>query len=355
MNARDILAWWTRQIGDLLPTRMRRAEGADQGYLVEYHPDSVSVRKSNEPGSIFQASYLRGGAEGPDGTWAFTQNMSDLHDAMREMVAMHGLNDAILHPGSDALLEREVAFPMAAERSLESVLSYEMDRLTPFSATDVVFGWTVLRRDVAGGRIHVRLSLVPLAALRGLPDVLRAAGIIPTALEMARPDGTRLRLPLTRGQPGGGRLRTAMVAGCVVLAVVALVLPFARQGLQGARLERQMAALRPAADAAERIRQKFLGGASGRAMVRAERQRLGDPLAVLAALTDALPDGTYLTDLTLRQGQLLVSGRSPVSTRVIQALSANPLFVTPSFAAPVTRTEGSQSSQFAIRAGTGAR
>ncbi|WP_183481835.1 PilN domain-containing protein [Komagataeibacter kakiaceti] len=355
MNARDFLGWWVRQISDLLPVRTRRAEGAAGGYQVEYRSDVVIVRKSNEQENILQISCPSSRAEKPDAAWVFTQTAPALHDAMKEMVAVHGMNDAILYPGDDALLEREVTFPLPAERSLESILSYEMDRLTPFAATDVVFGWTVLRRDATAGRVHVRLSLVPLAALRGLPDLLRAVGIVPAAIEIPRPDSTRLRLPLTRRQPGGGRLRTAMLGACVVLAVVALVLPFARQAWQNAWLDRQMAALRPATDAAEQIRRNLTGGSTGRAMVRAERQRLGDPLAVLAALTDALPDGTYLTDLTLRQGQLLVSGRSPVSTRVIQAMSANPLFATPSFAAPVTRAEGSESSQFAIRAGITAR
>ncbi len=350
MNARDILGWWMRQIRDLLPIHFHRAERLSGACQVRYYSDQVIIRKNNEE-EIYRTFISHGSPAEPDGDDAFMGAVSGLHDAMKGMVAAHGVNEAILYPGEGALLERDVAFPMVAEKALDRILSYEMDRLTPFAAADVVFGWAVRRRDTSGGRIHIRLSVVPLAALRGLPAILRASGVIPVALEISRPDSTVLRLPLTRDHVAGGRVRTGMLSACMVLAVIALMLPFVWQQHDNAGLERQMAALGPDARAAEQIRQKFLGGAAGQVMVHSERQRLGDPLAILAALTNALPDGTYLTDMTLQQGQLLVSGRSPVSTRVIQAMSANPVFTAPAFAAPVTRTEGSESSQFSIRAG----
>ena len=72
-------------------------------------------------------------------------------------------------------------------------------------------------------------------------------------------------------------------------------------------------------------------------MILLERSRFADPLQVLAGLTEALPDDTYLSDLLLKGHKLTVAGQSSSATRLIGILATNALFHDPSFVAPVTR------------------
>ena len=354
MKIRDVWDWWLRQMHDLLPAWLKRESRAFDGYMIDYLPDGVMLRLPDGTAVPLPVPARQAG----DGDMS-APAQSSMHDALAAVVATHGRREVILHPDPTMLLEREVILPPAAEHSLDHVLAYEMDRLTPFVVTDVVFGARVMRRDMAAGRLHVLLSLVPTVALGGLLPVLRTVGMEPLALEILRPGQAPLRLLLTqrgsRTQRRTRHLLTGAAALCAGLAAVALVLPFALQSMAYARLDRRMASVRTPAQAAIRIRQDIQGEAAGRNLMRAEQQRLGNPLVILGALTTALSDDTYLTDLSLQQGRLLISGQSQATTAVIQAMNADPVFVAPSFAAPVTQSGDRGYSQFSIQATVGKR
>ncbi|GCE84974.1 PilN domain-containing protein [Komagataeibacter diospyri] len=352
MKIRDVRDWWLRQMRDLMPAWLRHESRAFDGYMIDCLPDRIMLRLPD--GTAMPLPTPARQAEDGD---IPAPDQSTMHDALAAIVTTHGRREVILHPDPAMLLEREVILPPAAEHSLDHVLTYEMDRLTPFVAADVVFGARVMRRDMAAGRLHVLLSLVPTAALRGLLPVLRTVGMEPVALEIPRPGHNPLRLSLTRrGSEAQRRTRhllTGAAATCGGLAVVALILPFVLQSVAYARLDRRMASVRAPAQAATRIRQDIQGEAAGRNLMRAEQQRLGNPLVILDALTTALSDETYLTDLSLQQGRLLISGQSHATTAVIQAMNADPVFVAPSFAAPVTQSSDRGYSQFSIQATVG--
>jgi len=91
-------------------------------------------------------------------------------------------------------------------------------------------------------------------------------------------------------------------------------------------------------------------GVAGADVLTAERARIGDVLQVLAAVTDIVPDDSWLTELSLHQGKLGISGQSPAAARLIPALAADPAFRNPAFAAPVTRAPDGHADLFVIRA-----
>jgi general secretion pathway protein L len=87
--------------------------------------------------------------------------------------------------------------------------------------------------------------------------------------------------------------------------------------------------------------------------VIAEARRSGDALLVLAELTDALPDGTWLNDLSLRTGDLTIDGQSDNAASLISLLAAVPGLHGPSFTAPVTRSADNRTDQFSLHATVG--
>jgi general secretion pathway protein L len=106
-------------------------------------------------------------------------------------------------------------------------------------------------------------------------------------------------------------------------------------------------ALAPAAHEAMRLRQRLAIAASGQEAVAAA-QASGDALQILAALTAALPDDTYITDFTLKSGELTFDGESGNAARLIALLAAVPKFQDPGFAAPVTRAINGGADLFSI-------
>lgn len=267
----------------------------------------------------------------------------------------------VLRVPAAAMLEREVPLPLAAERDPDAVLGFEMDRLTPFAAADVHWGWMPVRRDKAAGRIVLRLLLVPKVAVAAALAALAADGLVPVAIEAGMIEAGMIeagvrRIPLrdrVRGSRRGQWVLAGLGAACGVLCVVAVALPFALQSARLAEAEAAIAALRPRVDRVDALRRRALAGGADRDAVVAERARVGDTLAVVAALTAVLPDDTFLTELTLRGGQVTVSGQSAAAVRLIGAIAADPVFHNPAFTAPVTRAEGGRLDSFSLRADTG--
>src|SRR5262249_26113376 len=71
---------------------------------------------------------------------------------------------------------------------------------------------------------------------------------------------------------------------------------------------------------------------------------------VLDQLASILPDGTYLTDLTLEGGRLRISGVSSNAVELVPLLEKSGHFRNASFYAPTTRLSGSTSDRFSIEA-----
>ncbi len=341
----DFLTWWAAQLASLAPARLRASSaGVAQGraLIVAVH----STTPSSAP--AVEVSARRRGVDELLGRFvldgAGIASLRAIVGTRRAPVLLR------LPPG--LLLEQRVTLPLAAEREPERVLGYEMDRLTPFAAADLVWTWTLERRDRAAGRIHLRLSLVPKARLTTLLDALAAAGLRPVALDAPAPDGAVRRLALAQPRTGWWRRRGLALAGgaCAVLAVAAAAVPFLQQSRAAEQVEARIAALRPRAAEAEALRRSMLDRTAAIDVIQAQRARVGDPLSVLATLTNLLPDDTYLTELTLRSRALVITGQSAGAARLIAAMAGDSSFLNPAFAAPVTRSDAGHNEGFSIRA-----
>ena len=147
-----------------------------------------------------------------------------------------------------------------------------------------------------------------------------------------------------------GVLLWPAAAFCLLLAVGALATPFVRQEISLARLDQEIAAGRATAAEAEQLRGDLERLSNTVNLVESERDRAGRPLATLATLTRILPDDTYLSELTLQQRKVTLSGRSAAAARLIAALSAGEGLRNVVFAAPVTRLEPVRAELFTITA-----
>ncbi len=339
----QFLAWWRTQLLALFRLEPQPGGARDGRALVI----SVLALTPGAPPVVELAARRRG----QDGTLGrFTLDAAGAGALRAAAAGLRGPVLLRLPPG--LLLEQRVILPLAAERDPERVLTYEMDRLTPFPAAELFWSWALDRRDPAANQLRLRVSLVPKARLAPVLDALAGAGLRPSALDAGAPDGTRRRLPLAQVRPGWWARRGPVLAGalCAVLAAAAAGLPFLQQHEEAARIEAGIAALRPRVDQAEALRRAVLGRAATVDVVQAERARVGDALGILAALTTVLPDDTHLTELTLRRRVLSVTGESGGAARLIAALEAEPGFRNPAFAAPVTRGADGRAEAFSLRA-----
>ena len=346
----QFISWWGRQLLTLLPDAVRGPDADVARAILITHvatpgslPDTVDVML-------------------PKTSFAVTPERIVLdEDGLARLRALRARSSRApvclrLRPGS--LLERDVVLPLAVERSLDRVLQYEMNRLTPFAAAETIWGWTITRRDRTQARLHLRLTLGARAPIAATLAGLAAAGSSPALLEAASRTGgaggegwRRIDLSGQRETQVGTApmLRVGLVA-CGVLLVALMATPFVRQSLTMMSIETRIAALSPAVAEAARLRSGIEARAAGGSVLAAARAQVGDPLRAIAAVTDALPDDSWLTDFVLQQRRLRIDGQSRAAVQLIARLAANPATLDPAFAAPVTRDDSGHADIFSISA-----
>jgi general secretion pathway protein L len=341
----EFFIWWFGQLTDLLPEGLRRSALAA--------PDAVVISPIGTLGSSVDAvavSLRRNGKETPLGRFGLGgAELSELpHAAGRPTVLRLEERD---------VLGKTVSLPLAAERELGQALAFEMDRETPFKAEDLYWNHRIEAADRQSGRLSIRLVLTPKAGLAALLTALDRVGIHPRRAEIVDGPDAGFYLPLDsnggRAHRSSSRALWPTAACCVALGLASAVIPFLRQEIALAALDREIASARAAASEADGLRQEIDRLSGSADFIESERDNAGRPLVVLAAATRVLPDDTYLTEMELKQRKVTLTGRSAAAARLIGPLAADGTFRNPGFAAPVTRLEALHSELFTINAEVG--
>lgn len=339
---REYFAWWLSQMRDLLPKRTSAADStAGEALVIE--PDAG--------GAMLSAGMRRGDRITPLGR--FPSDPTGI-TALRNAAALGGRPIPVwLRPASAVMLEKQLSFPLAAERELDRALIYEMDRETPFTADEVWWNWRIDTRDKARGLINLTLFLLPKAAASAIAAALTEADLRPSVIDAVTADGSHHQIQLDDGPVLRIALsgRNRMLAGaCLGLAVLALLAPFIRQSLELGHVENRIAELKPQVDEVQQLRRRVDASTQSGAALAMAQAGSADPLKVLAQATQTLPDNTHLTDLSLHGHKLSFSGQSEEAAKLIGLIAADPLFKDPAFTAPVTRVQGSKLEAFSINA-----
>ena len=339
---RAFFSWWFGQLAELLPQGLRRT--------VLTAVDAMVIKPIGPLGRGIEAVAIglrRNGRETPLGR--FGLGATDLAELPRKTG-----RTAVLRLSEQDVLGKTVTLPLAAERELEQVLGFEMDRETPFKAEEIYWNHQIDGVDRQNGRLSVRLVLLPKTNLAPLLTALGQFGIRPRRAEIADGPDAGAYLPLEgdggRTHRASHRLIWSAAVCCAILGVAAVVTPFVRQGRALASLDQQIAVGRTAAAEADSLRQEIDRLTGSADFVESERDKAGRPLAVLAAATRVLPDDTYLTEMELQKRKVTLTGRSAAAARLIGPLAADGSFRNPGFAAPVTRVEALHTELFTINA-----
>jgi general secretion pathway protein L len=320
-------AWWIARMVELVPwLRLDRADWIADAVVIE----------TDQSGGL-TAWLRRDGREEPQ----------TLGGAAR----MAGRRPTLLRVPAKAVLEKRHVVPTAPRRDLEQMLRHELGRITPFPAAALFWRWDGRATPTDKTRTEVTITMVPRMVVAAALDRLAAEGIQPRFLEVGPLEHPQL-LAIEVADPRRSS-RERLVGGlrwtCAGLACVAVILPFLSQAIALYTTDNAIDSLGPTVAQVQALRRGSVAEGAGRELMAQEMARTGDILQVLATITRILPDGTFLTDFTLRNRHLAISGRSASTPGLITGLSADPAIRNAAFAAPVTRVEGTTVDVFSIR------
>jgi len=249
-------------------------------------------------------------------------------------------------------LLRPLELPARAADFLEGIVRAQIDRLTPWSAGEAVFGCSA---PVASGTENITTMIAATTRKVAMTYVQAVSGFHPTAIavctDVAERDAGRVKVfeQKARGHLDAVRLGRALLIalGAIVVATLVSVTVAAYVaddlGAKEAELARQISARRAA------IRAGTDGGDRS-PIATLERRKHETPASVivLEALSQLLPDHSYVTELHLAGNKLQISGITRDAPSLIPLIEQSQHFTRATFYAPTTRAPSDPGERFHI-------
>jgi general secretion pathway protein L len=355
---RRLAHWWLGELAGLAPAWLRRRFTAPKDRLVLL-PGEADVMVALEAGDELRPL----GRVDPRVT-------PDARQALLMLLRRHGLAEAdgqgkfatCVRLGAVRALRTTIDLPLAAEANLREVVSFELDRHTPFRAEQALFAFRILERDAAAQRLHIELTVVPRAIAEEAGAIAARFGRTADRIDVAEEAGYRTisenLLPnnaMLSRQPASRRLIYGVGAVAVILAVIAVYLPIERAQHAAAALSAQFAAIKNSVASAAALR-KEIDELDKDERFLIDRKR-GTPSAsrLLFETTHILPDDTWLSDWQFSGSEIQIQGFTRSASAVVGLLEDSRVFRGTTYRSPVTqdRLAGRERFHIAAQAVTG--
>jgi general secretion pathway protein L len=350
-GAGGFFAWWTRSLAAWLPPRWRATLGLGHDrLLLATTGEALQLRLERDDGVV--GPVLEDIAVLPplDGLPADADPLQPLLAP-----ALADLPRWLVLPAAVGL-RRRLMLPAAAADRLRDVVSFEIDRQTPFSGDAVAFDARLLGRRPGDGQLDVELVVVPRAGLQPHLDALGPLAGMLAGVDLADSAGHPLRVNLLA--PAQRRLRADparfwnLAFATVAVAALGLGLwqVLANRQAAAEAFQQSVDARAAEARAVSVQRQRLVDAVAGQTFL--DRARAGRPSAieVIDELSRRLPDHTYLEKLAIENDKLLLIGLSSDASSLVARLEDSKLWRAAALAGAVQPDPRTRRDRFTLTA-----
>lgn len=247
---------------------------------------------------------------------------------------------------------RPLELPSRAAEFLDGIIRAQIDRLTPWNASEAIFHWTP-PYAIAGERIATTVVATGRGAATSLVHAFSELGAAGVEISTATPEhGPVTVFDQRSGEKAGySRMRIAVVAGISATALLAMlslgVGPYIADSYDAQQQQiRQRIAERRAI---MRGNQTGSGSSPFELLIR-RKQTTASSVIVIEALSALLPQHTYATELRIEGDKLQLVGVTRDAPSLISILEQSPHFSSAGFFAPTTRAANDPGERFHIEA-----
>ena len=260
--------------------------------------------------------------------------------------------EIVLRPSR--FLFRPLELPRRAAEFLDGIVRSQVDRLTPWAASDAVFGWG-RPTEISNDRISILVAATARAMVAPFVQAASELGAASIAVFTA-PKDSDIHLAKIKvydqnvhGILDARRVSRVLVA-ILVVAGGAAFLSASMDMMVGGNLEaEQLQLTRRIADRRAAMR---AGQDNTSRATLLDRRKQETPATVIAleALSQVLPDHTYVTELRIEGNKLQVVGVTRDAPALIGLIEQSPHFTRATFFAPTTRSPSDPGERFHIQA-----
>lgn len=319
--AGKFLRWWTEELRQAMPASwQQKLQHALRRATLVVRNDSLSVgvdeNRSLETLEVF----------------SMAQDAVLQKQQVEDLLLKNELQEAprFLLMELESVLNRELKLPLAAEANLAQVLSFEMDRQTPFRASDVYFDWKILGRNNDTGQLRLEIFVIPRIEVDQAVSAVTDRGFSLSGVDIIDGDkalGLNL-LPAERrfrSVNRKARMNLALGAACAVLLAMVMAQSIYLREHQVAELEEAIAEVQGEAREVMKIKKQIEESSEAAGFLATRRAEVPLAIEVLADITRILPDDTYLDRLVITNSSVQLQGKSQNAQRLIELVNESGL------------------------------
>ncbi len=256
-------------------------------------------------------------------------------------------------------LFRPFELPGRAAEFLDGIIRAQIDRLTPWNASEAAFGWSKPHEAATD-----RIALTVAATARPLisPYVRAIAGLGAQSVQVftippdddAEAPAIKVMEERTSGVLDVGKIRQLLIVILIATGIAASAATIGSTLIgisldaQQAALARRIAGLRAAAGASSN---DALGSlAAARHTVEVRKHTAPPSVMIIETLSRILPDDTYVTELHIEDNRIQLVGITHDAPSLIGLMEQSGLFARATFFAPTTRSPADPGERFHIEA-----
>jgi general secretion pathway protein L len=261
--------------------------------------------------------------------------------------------EMVLRP--NRFLLRPLELPKRAVEFLDGIVRSQIDRLTPWTSGEAVFGWTS-PADAPNDRIALTVVATARALVAPCVQAIADLGVASIAV-LTLPTGTapepapvKVFEQRWRGVIEVQRIRHALIALLLISGLAAAGTMTWSVFALGSLDEEQQALMQKIAARRAALRTGPAVTASAQRLLERRKQTTPSNVIVLEALSQILPDHTYVTELHIEGDKLQIVGVTRDAAALIALLEQSPHFTHAAFYAPTTRTPGDPGEHFHVEA-----
>lgn len=337
-------AWCLNELGRILTPRRPSANA--WGTLLRHTPEGLEV-------------YVRSGGSGKLIGTLTPDAALDETAALKKLVAKRarsGTKRVLLRLSPSDVVERTIQIPEAASDVIGPVLHNQMERIVPWSQDDTRYGYRIVGPNAASAeQLDIRVVATTRTILDSALRRARRLGLAPFAVDFAADADGDAAVELVSLEPDPVKataralnvILVVLLTASVAISAFGLYLMWERQSASN-DLEAKIASAKARVAEVKRLNEE-------NSQLREQRERLvkrkmDEPavIVLIEALSRALPDSAYLSELEINGRETRIVGKSDDPTTLITKLEDTPQFEDVHFSAATTREEGETVGTFSI-------
>jgi len=268
---------------------------------------------------------------------------------------VRGRADVALRFSADSVLRPELRLPKASGSTLRGALSFELERLSPVAPSELYFDHVVTSYDKPTNRVSLCVRALRRSEVDAALHLCHAMGLSVASISIAGDPHSgdvrffpvdRLALARSLWRSWGALLLGALA---VILLIIVALASASRVAEANDTLTADVAVESVRAAQVDRLIHRMDTIRSQAAYV-VERRRAPLLVETLANLSDALPDGTWVDQVSINGAKLHAQGYSKTASDLIARLDRSSHFANAQFGAPLVRNATDGSERFDLSA-----